>query len=78
MSLRDDGTYRCDRCGTRVGNGGVQEAAVISDLEPDDPARPRVLQLCREPREGAPRGCVGNVLGPGTLANYYETRTPTA
>jgi hypothetical protein len=74
VSLRPDGTYRCDRCGTDVDNGSVQAAAVISDLEPDDPSRPRVLHLCRASRDGAPHGCVGNVLGPGTLANYYESR----
>lgn len=74
MSLRSDGAYRCDRCGTDVGNASVQMCAVISDLEPDDPSRPRILHLCREPREGAPNGCARHVLGPGTLANYTETR----
>lgn len=76
MSLRPDGAYRCDRCGADVGNGGVTEAASISDLDPDQPGTIRVLHLCRAERSGAPRGCVGNVLGEGTLANYYETRTP--
>lgn len=74
MSLRADGSYRCDRCGTDVDNGSVQAAAVVSTLDPDEPARPLVLHLCREPRDGAPHGCVGNVLGPGALANFYETR----
>lgn len=82
MSLRDDGKYRCDgMCespGVDVENAGVQTCAIISDLDPDDPTRPRVLHLCREPRQGAPRGCVGLSLGPGTLKNYYETRTPQA
>jgi hypothetical protein len=73
VSLRADGTYRCDRCGTDVGNGGVQQAALIADLEPDDPTRLRHLHLCRQPRDGAPRGCAGNVLGPGTLANLTTT-----
>lgn len=72
MSLRADGKYRCDRCGADVGNAGVQMCVVISDHLPDDPTRPRVLHLCREPRDGAPHGCGGNVLGPGTLANYTE------
>lgn len=72
MSLRSDGHYRCDRCGTDVGNAGVDMCAVISDTDPDDPTRPRVLHLCRDARDGAPTGCVGNVLGPGTLANYTK------
>lgn len=73
MSLRE-GNYHCDRCGTDVGNGGVMQAAVISDLDPDRPGEIRVLHLCREPREGAPSGCVGNVLGPATLADWTESR----
>lgn len=72
MSLRSDGSYRCDRCGSDVGNASVQMCAVISDLEPDDPARPRVLHLCRQPQDGAPNGCARHVLGPGTLSNYTE------
>lgn len=74
MSLRDDGTYRCDRCGVDVGNGGIEHAAKVVDLDPDDPTRLRDLHLCRAPRKGAPRGCVGAVLGPGTLADWTENR----
>lgn len=74
MSLRADGSYRCDRCGVDVVNGGVLHAAVISDLDPDQPGTVRVLHLCRAPRDGAPHGCVGNVLGPQTLANWTESR----
>lgn len=72
MSLRADGSYRCDRCGADVDNGGVQMAAIISDLSPDEPGTVRVLHLCRETRDGAPNGCVGNALGPATLANWTE------
>lgn len=73
MSLRPDGAYRCDRCGVDVGNGGVVEAAIISDLHPDEPGTVRVLHLCRAEREGAPTGCVGNVLGEATLADWTAT-----
>lgn len=65
--------FVCDRCGVSVGNAGVDRAAIISDLDPGGELL--VLHLCRAPRDGAPRGCVGNVLGEGTLAHYYETRT---
>lgn len=74
MSLQADGTYTCDRCGVSVGNGGITEAAFIADLHPDDPTQMRRLHLCREPREGAPNGCVGNVLGPLTLAAWTEAQ----
>lgn len=76
MSLRPDGTYRCDRCGLRLENGGVHEAAIVSDLNLDRPGDVRVLHLCRAERDGAPTGCVGNVLDPATLA--YWTENPPA
>jgi hypothetical protein len=78
VSLRPDGAYRCDRCGTDVGNGAVTEAAVISDLQLvedlDVHARPRTLHLCRKPRRGAPHGCAGYVLGPRVLAAYPTSK----
>lgn len=73
MSLRPDG-YRCDRCGRAVGNGGVQESARITTLNPDDPTEVWNLNLCREPRPGAPRGCEGNVLGPSALVDFDKTK----
>lgn len=76
MSLRDDGTYRCDRCGLDVGNAGIDVAASVSDLDPDFPGEIRRLHLCRAPREGAPTGCVGNVLGEATLADWTAWRNP--
>jgi hypothetical protein len=79
VSLRPDGSYRCDRCGTDVGNGSVQFAAVISTLEPseqdDVAAVPVVYQLCRKPQTGAPNGCAARVLGPAALADYLKART---
>lgn len=75
MSLRLDGIYRCDKCGTGVGNASVDKATFISMVNPDDPVESWRLHLCTEPREGAPNGCTGNALGPGTLADFYETRT---
>ena len=74
MSLRSDGSYRCDRCGAKLENGGVHEAAIVSDLDLEQPGTVRVLHLCRAPRVGAPRGCVGNVLGTAALTDYNEAR----
>lgn len=74
MSLRADGSHRCDRCGRDVGNGGIFAAAFISDLDPERPGEPRQLHLCREERDDAPRGCVGLVLGDDALTDYTETR----
>jgi hypothetical protein len=70
--------YRCDRCGTDVGNASVAVCAIIADLTPDNPAVPRWLHLCREPHDGAPNGCAANVLGPGTLADYTEVHDADA
>jgi hypothetical protein len=79
VSLRPDGTYRCDRCDTDVENGSVQHAAVISDLQASDQAAvaavPVVYHLCRKPQKGAPNGCASRVLGPTALAAYLKTRT---
>jgi hypothetical protein len=74
VSLRPDGAYRCDRCDTKLTNGGVQEAAIISDLDPDDATTVRVLHLCRKSQPGAPNGCAARVLGPGVLAAYTASR----
>lgn len=69
MSLRSDGTYRCDRCGADVGNGAVTEAAVVSDVEG---AAVRVLHFCRRPVKGAPHGCAGRLLSPSMLADWTK------
>lgn len=75
MSQRPDGSHRCDRCDRGVGNGDVQTAAKIVTMHPDRPGELLTLHLCREPRQGAPRGCEGNVLGPATLAAWPESRS---
>lgn len=84
MSLRPDGSYRCDKCGADVGNGGVHTAAVISDLDPaGGNVTPRVLHLCmNRPDPDEPgktvQGCRDRVLTKKALANYTETRTTPA
>lgn len=78
MSLRPDGTYRCDRCDVDVGNGGVHTAAVIATREDDGTGGSSAItwHLCRQPAKGNPTGCAGHVLTPRTLRAYYETSTP--
>jgi len=72
VSLRSDGTYRCDHCGTDVGNGAVTEAAIVSDIEGGGV---RVLHFCRRPRRGAPNGCAGHLLGRAALADYLKEQS---
>lgn len=69
MSLRSDGSYRCDRCGADVGNGAVTEAAIVSDVSDGSV---RVLHFCRIPVKGAPHGCAGRLLSPSNLADYEK------
>lgn len=71
MSLRSDGSYRCDRCGADAGNGGVTESAVVSDVYG---GAVRVLHFCRKPTKGAPHGCAGRLLSASILANYTEAQ----
>lgn len=70
MSLRRDGTYRCDRCDTDVGNAAVTECAIATTLTGG--LDHLVLHLCRRPRKGAPHGCAAHVLTAKTLAAYHS------
>lgn len=75
MSLRDDGSYRCDSCGTDVGNGGVRQADIVSSLDPQDENEPVVLHLCRAPRDGYPHGCARHFIGAAATADYTQSRS---
>lgn len=81
MSLLPDGSYECDRCGVSVGNGSVQECAVITDTDPATGNRtPRQLHLCRDrPDPDNPKktiqGCRDRVLTRKALRHYQEKRT---
>lgn len=72
MSLRPDGSYRCDRCGADVGNAGVTIALIVSDVDPDT-GLVRVLHFCREPNPGAPDGCAAHLLIPSNLTDYLAS-----
>jgi hypothetical protein len=76
--LREDNTFRCDRCGRDLGNAGPDVACHINDTEPDDPRIPRRLQLCLDyPDPDDPdktiQGCRDRVLTKRALANLHKT-----
>lgn len=81
MSLRPDGSHRCDRCGADVGNAGIDVAAKVSDLDPaTGNTTIRQLEFCRDrPDPDRPgetiKGCRDRVLTKAALAYYHETRT---
>ena len=77
MSLRADGTYRCDKCNDDVVNGGVQYAVTISGIDPDDASRQQVFHLClpHERDDGEHyAGCRNRVLTATALAAYIDYR----
>lgn len=79
MSLRSDGAYRCDRCGTDVGNGGIDQCAHIVLLNPSDPTDIWHLHYCL-PRPDPTRphltlpGCRDAVLTPDALTDHTRSR----
>lgn len=78
MSLRPDGTYRCDRCGVDVGNGGVHLAAIVADLDPNDPTAVRNLHFCRQSNAGAPDGCAAHLLTRANVAAWTAAKESDA
>jgi hypothetical protein len=73
VSRQADGTYACDRCGTDIGNGGIDEAAAVSDLELDADGNVvlgaiRVLHLCRKNK------CVRHVMTRRALRALVEKK----
>jgi hypothetical protein len=77
VSLRPDGTYRCDRCGADCGNGSSQVCTVVVTVVEVDSGgitipTPITLHFCIQPRPEFPRGCTGRVLSDSNLTNYRE------
>lgn len=73
MSLRPDGAYRCDRCDADIGNGGIDRAVAISDLERDERGNVvlglmRILHLCRA------NNCDTHVLTKRALRSYLASK----
>lgn len=83
MSLRPDGSYRCDRCDRELENGGVQECASITDLDPRNPGSIRQLHLCYdevdpETGETTLQGCRDRVLTRRALRSLYASQETTS
>ena len=77
MSREADGKFYCDRDGVEVGNGGVLEALVVSDLDPDNPGMVRNLHFCRDRRaeDGSlVKGCARKVLSSSNMAHFKQKK----
>jgi hypothetical protein len=59
---------KCSRCGADVGNGGLDVAARITDLDPDEPSGIVQHLLCRE------NGCVRAALTLDALRHFRAER----
>jgi len=70
--------YECAKCGADVGNGSVQSAVIVSDLDPDTPGMVRNLYFCRdhEDKDGHKiKGCANKVLSAANLKHHKEEKT---
>lgn len=80
MSLRPDGSYRCDRCDRDVGNGDVQTSATVLTVELVDAGGgitapvPVRFDFCTEPRPEFPHGCTGRILTARNLTAYRASK----
>lgn len=70
MSRRTDGTYRCDRSGRELENGGVHECAVVTRVVTvDGQETQEVYHFCYED------GCDRRLLSKRNLADLQEEPT---
>lgn len=68
MSRKKDGSYRCDRDGHPLTNGGVLEALVVVDLDPVSGGT-RSFHFCRA------NGCAKKILSKRNLADHMKGNT---
>lgn len=64
--MEQSGKFKCDRCGTDVGNAAIDKCVIVSDLDPDNPGLVRNLHFCRE------NGCDKKVLSKRNLKYRLE------
>ena len=77
------GRHECDRCGHGVGGGGVAQAAIVSDLDPDSPGSIRTFEFCRDhPDPDDPartvKGCARRLVTPSMLAHHTQMKEAAA
>ncbi len=80
MSRRPDGSYRCDRCGTDVGGGGIHQCVSVVILNPDDPGDIWHLHFCLprpDPDDDFATlpGCRDVLFTRRDLADFHQTRS---
>lgn len=71
MSRHEDGTYHCDKCGSDIGNAGVDMATSVVGLDPDNPDMIRQLHFCTS--AGDNPNCTPKVLNKNHLTSYEES-----
>lgn len=74
MSMLTDGSHACDACGVSVGNGGVSQCAVVSDIKSDEPGMVVNYHFCRDREENGEKvkGCARKLLRP-QIMKYRRT-----
>lgn len=62
----------CDRCGADCGNGGIDQCAIISDLDPDNPGMILNYHLCR--KNDKQNACASKTLNATVFAWFRGKR----
>ena len=78
MTMNPDGSAVCDRCGADCKGGGVIDAVVVGDLDPDQPGHVINYHFCRDREDGSTvvKGCARKVLSARNLAHRIEAKEP--
>lgn len=71
--------YSCAKCGADVGNGGLDQCSVVSDIDPDT-GLIRNPRFCRDREEDGKtiKGCTNRVLSAANLKHYKESQNAGA
>ena len=70
-----NGKFECDRCGTDVGNGGIQMAVVLTYLD-EELFTPVNMHFCLDRIENNKKvhGCKNKILSPSNTAHYRNLK----
>lgn len=73
--------YVCDRDGVDVGNGGILEAVVVSDIN-EETGMVVNLHFCRDQKDEEGKiirkGCSRKILSPSNIQHYRESNEQPA